>query len=690
MRAYFKRMLRFPVPTSGLILALLCVAVQAKEVSVSSPDGKLTVIVSDERGAPSYRVRYAGKEIMPAARLGLVLRTGPELGEGFLISGSAMAERDETWQQPWGERRLVRDHHRELLVDLVRGGAMPRKFSLRLRVFNDGLGFRYEVPRQAGLSSGQQVEILDERSEFRIADSDTTRAWWIPARNWRSYEQLYRTTRLREAAHVETPFTVRLASGVHLALHEAALTNYASMTLNQRRDGVFKADLTPWSDGVKVKLAAPFNTPWRTVQVSPDAAGLLNSDLILNLNEPNKLGDVSWVKPGKYVGIWWAMHLWQQTWASGAKHGATTAEVKRYMDFAAKYGFSGVLAEGWNVGWDGEWPDNGELFRFAQPYPDFDMAAIAAYGRSKGVKLIGHHETSGAVSHYASQMGAAYDYARASNIDIIKTGYVADNERIKRIDDQREVRYEWHDGQFMAGEYLRSVTEAAKRKIAIDTHEPIKDTGLRRTYPNWLSREGARGQEYNAWGFPPNPPEHTAILPYTRMLSGPFDYTPGIFNLEPNGKGHENRVRSTLAKELSLYVVLYSPIQMAADLIEHYEARRDAFQFIVDVPTDWEQSRALAGEVGEFVVMARQQRGAQDWYLGALTNERARELTLKLDFLDPQRHYQAQIYRDGAGASWDKAPYDMVIEKRPVSFGEVLSLHLAAGGGAAIRFKALD
>ncbi|MFC0166810.1 glycoside hydrolase family 97 protein [Pseudoduganella danionis] len=675
---------------SALLLAavaLVCGQVQGKEVSVSSPDGKLTVIVSDEHGTPDYRVQYAGKEIMPAARLGLVLRDGPELGEGYTIAASRTADKDETWQQPWGERRLVRDHHRELLVELARGGKTPRKFALRLRVFDDGLGFRYEVPRQRGV---EQVEISDERTEFRFADSAKARAWWIPARYWRSYEALYQKTALHDAPHVETPFTVRLASGVHLALHEAALTNYASMTLNQRREGVFKADLTPWSDGSKVKLRAPFNTPWRTVQVAPDAAGLLNSDLILNLNEPNKLGDVSWVKPGKYVGIWWGMHLWQKTWASGDKHGATTAEVKRYMDFAAKYGFTGVLAEGWNVGWDGDWPDNGEKFKFSQPYPDFDMAAVAAYGRSKGVKLIGHHETSGAVSHYASQMGAAYDYARANNIDTIKTGYVADNERIKRIDANGQVRYEWHDGQFMAAEYLRSVTEAAKRHIAIDTHEPIKDTGLRRTYPNWLSREGARGQEYNAWGYPPNPPEHTAILPYTRMLSGPFDYTPGIFNLEPNGKGHENRVRSTLAKELSLYVVLYSPVQMAADLIENYEARPDAFQFIADVPTDWEQSRALAGEVGEYVVMARQQRGGADWYLGALTNERARDVQFKLDFLDPQRRYQAQIYRDGAAANWETAPYDLVIEQREVRASDVLALHLAAGGGAAIRFKVLD
>lgn len=669
-----------------LTLLVLSCAAQAKEVSVNSPDGQLTVTVSDERGAPSYRVRFAGAEVIPASRLGLSLREGPELGEGFAIAASRTVDKDETWEQPWGERRLVRDHHRELQVDFARGGKKARKFTLRFRVFDDGLGFRYEVPRQPGVD---QVEVLDERTEFRFNDIDTARAWWIPARDWRSYEALYRKTSLRAASHVETPFTLRLANGVHLAVHEAALTDYASMTLWQRRDGVFKADLTPWSDGVKVKTRAPFNTPWRTVQVSRDAAGLLNSDLILNLNEPNKLGDVSWVKPGKYVGIWWGMHLWQKTWASGEKHGATTAEVKRHMDFAAKYGFSGVLAEGWNVGWDGEWPENGELFKFSTPYPDFDMAAIADHGRKTGVKLIGHHETSGAVSHYAKQMGAAYDYARDNGISAIKTGYVADNERIKRIDAKGEVRYEWHDGQFMAGEYLRSVTEAARRKIAIDTHEPIKDTGLRRTYPNWLTREGARGQEYNAWGYPPNPPEHTAILPFTRMLSGPFDYTPGIFNLEPNGKGHENRVRSTLAKELSLYVVLYSPIHMAADLIENYEARRDAFQFIVDVPTDWEQSRALAGEVGEFVAIARQQRGGPDWYLGALSNEKPRELALKLDFLDPKQRYEAQIYRDGPGADWERAPYEMVIEKREMGAGDTLQLHLAAGGGAAVRFKML-
>lgn len=673
--------------TSLILLALLCPLVFAKDVSVHSPDGAIVVTVSDDQAHPRYRVSYRGQQVIAPSRLGLVFKDHASFGDGYRIAASAPAQADAVWTQPWGERKHVRDRHNELRVDFTGAPGESGRFSVRFRVFDDGIGFRYEVPRQPGM---EQVDIVDESTEFALPDSDQTRAWWIPARAWRSLEYLYRNTSLREAAHVETPFTFRLASGVHMSIHEAALTDYASMTLAQQRDGVFKADLTPWYDGIKVKTRTDFKSPWRTVQISPDAPGLLNSDLILNLNEPNKLGDVSWVKPGKYVGIWWAMHLWKKTWSAGPQHGATTAETKRYMDFAARYGFAGVLVEGWNEGWDGEWPDNGDLFKFTTPYADFDMKAVAAYAKHTGVELIGHHETSGAVSHYASQMGAAYDYYRDHHVTQVKTGYVADNARIKRVDEQGRVRYEWHDGQFMAGEYLRSVQEAAKRHISIDTHEPIKDTGLRRTYPNWITREGARGQEYNAWGFPPNPPEHTATLPFTRMLAGPFDYTPGIFNLKPNGEKAENRVRSTLAKELALYVVLYSPIQMAADLPENYEARRDAFQFIVDVPTDWENSRALAGEVGQFVAIARQRRDSHDWFLGALTDASARTLDIKLDFLDPARHYVAQIYRDGAQAHWDSNPYDIVIEQRSAGAAQTLSLWLAPGGGAAIRFRALD
>ncbi|MFT5298681.1 MAG: alpha-glucosidase, partial [Colwellia sp.] len=433
-----------------------------------------------------------------------------------------------------------------------------------------------------------------------------------------------------------------------------------------------------------------FKSPWRTIQISKDAVGLLNSDLILNLNEPNKLGDVSWVEPAKYVGIWWGMHINTNTWGSGEKHGATTSETIRYIDFAAEHGFAGVLVEGWNVGWDGDWFFNGDVFNFSKSYDDFDIAAVSAYGKKKGVRLIGHHETSGNVTNYRDQMSDAYALYEKHGVRQVKTGYVADGGDIKRIDKNGIVRKEWHDSQFMVSEYLHSVTEAAKHKISINTHEPIKDTGLRRTYPNWISREGARGQEFNAWGTPPNPPEHTTILPFTRMLAGPMDFTPGIFDMSFNGLGDKsNRPQTTLAKQLALYVVLYSPIQMAADLPKNYQANLAAFQFIKDIPTNWEESKAIAGEVGEYVVFARQERDGDDWFVGALTDEKARTLTLKLDFLDKSKRYQAQIYRDGKNAEWIHNPYEMIIENKQVTANDELVLPLATSGGAAIRFIAL-
>jgi alpha-glucosidase len=483
---------------------------------------------------------------------------------------------------------------------------------------------------------------------------------------------------------------VRLATGLHLSFHEAALVDYAAYVLDQRRDGVFRTNLTPWSDGIRVKTRTPFKTPWRTVQVSPTAAGLLNSNLILNLNEPNVLGDVSWVEPGKYVGIWWAMHIKQATWGSGPTRGATTAETKRYIDFAAKHGFAGVLVEGWNVGWDGDWfqEEHGRQFRFTESNPDFDLKAVTDHARSKGVRLIGHHETAANLGTYEPQMAAAFDLYESVGVRQVKTGYVADAGDVRRIDANGVEIHEWHDGQYTVDHHLRQLREAAKRRISINTHEPVKDTGLRRTYPNWLAREGARGQEYNAWGTPPNPPEHVAMLPFTRMLSGPMDYTPGILALD--GYDLKNRVQHTLAKELSLYVVLYSPVQMAADLPENYEKNPRAFQFIKDVPVDWDESIALAGEVGDYVAVARKQRGHPDWYLGALTDENARSLSLRLDFLDPQARYVAEIYRDGPQADWRSRPYDLVVEQRPVTARDTLDLKLASSGGAAIRFRKAD
>ncbi len=680
-----------------ILISLFSHSVLALELTQTSPDGKIEFRINDEAGLPNYSIWYHGQEVIKKSGLGLEFKTIDGFIRDLKIIKEEKSSKDFTWEQPWGEQHVMRDHHNELLVSFSGIQNDKKILRLRVRLFNDGVGFRYEVPEQKHLGKIKNnfVEVVDEKTEFVIPEPDKTIAWWIPSRNWNRYEFLYNTTAVKDLDRAHTPFTFRLSSGVHLSIHEASLTDYAAMTLDQQRDGVMKADLTPWSDGIKVKTQLPFHTPWRTIQIAQNASGLINSSLILNLNEPNKLGDVSWVKPGKYIGIWWGMHVGTQTWGSGPKHGATTENTKKLMDFAAQYGFDGVLVEGWNIGWDGDWYNNGDIFSFTKTYPDFDLPEITRYGLQKNVRLIGHHETSGAVINYKNQMADAFDLYKKHGVTQVKTGYVADGGKIKRIDENGIVRNEWHDGQFTIGEYLRSVTEAAKRHISINTHEPIKDTGLRRTYPNWIAREGARGQEYNAWGSPPNSPEHTVILPFTRMLSGPMDYTPGIFNLAPYGLDAENRVCSTLAKELALYVVIYSPIQMAADLIENYYEKdgktiKPAFQFIRDVPTDWEKSQALAGEVGDYIVIARQQRNSEDWFLGAITDENARDIKIDLSFLGADKQYEAQIYRDGAKAEWQKNPYDMVIEKKTVTAKDRLDFKLGASGGLAIRFKVLE
>ncbi|MGI9287009.1 MAG: glycoside hydrolase family 97 catalytic domain-containing protein, partial [Pseudomonadales bacterium] len=527
-----------------LALTVLCVAtVHATELNVTSPDKRIQVRVADNQGWPEYTVTYDGQAVILSSKLGLVFKEVGGFGESFVVSDSVTKSENSSWQLPWGERRVVRDEHNELRVTFKQNQKRGYRFDVVFRVFNDGLGFRYEVPEQKRL---KKLNITDEITEFVIGEADETTAWWIPSRGWNRYEYIYDTSGLDKIDRTNTPFTLRNGKGIHVSIHEAALVDFAAMTLDQQRPGIFKADLTPSSDGIRVKTAAGFKTPWRTIQVAADAVGLLNSDLILNLNEPNKLGDVSWVEPGKYVGIWWGMHVEENTWGSGPKHGATTSETMRYMDFAAKYGFDGVLVEGWNIGWDGDWYQNGDIFSFTEAYPDFDLEKVTAYGLNKGVRLIGHHETSGSVTNYRNQMKDAYALYAKHGVRQVKTGHVADGGKIKRVDDDGIVRFEWHGSQFMVNEFLYSIAEAAKQKISINTHEPIKDTGLRRTYPNWIVREGARGQEFNAWGTPPNPPEHTAILPYTRMLSGPMDFTPGIFNMEFNGGlDAENRPRTT-------------------------------------------------------------------------------------------------------------------------------------------------
>lgn len=667
-------------------LALLLVPHISVGADLLSPDGRIRFALdTDANGVPRYSIKYRGQQIIDASRLGLRFSSEKALESELKVVDSDYRIHDGTWEQPWGERRRVRDEYNERTFQLETTSADKRRFLLRVRAFNDGVGFRYEVPVQRAYDT---VEIVDELTEFRILETAT--AWWIPGRGWNRYEFLYRRTSIDDIELAHTPLTLRLPSGIHVSIHEAALVDYPAYVLDQRRAGVFQTNLTPWSNGIRAVKSTPFVTPWRTIQISPDAIGLLNSSLILNLNEPNKLGDVSWVEPGKYVGIWWAMHINERTWGSGPQHGATTGEAQRYIDFAAANGFIGVLVEGWNVGWDGDWFADGSGFSFTRAYPDFDVDAVAAYALEKGVRLIGHHETSGHITNYEQQLASAFELYQTLGIRQVKTGYVADGGELERVDENGVTHYEWHDGQFAVNHYQHVVDEAAKRKISINTHEPIKATGLRRTYPNWISREGARGQEFNAWWQPPNPPSHTATLPYTRLLGGPLDFTPGIFNLTFQGPDTDQRVQTTLAKQLALYVVLYSPIQMVADLPENYAAHPGAFQFIVDVPTDWEHSVALAGEVGEFVVFARQERHGTDWYIGAITNEDAREVRIPLVFLADDKRYTATVYRDGDNAHWRTNPYNYEIDTIDVTRDTVIDLKLAAGGGAAIRVSPIS
>jgi alpha-glucosidase len=446
----------------------------------------------------------------------------------------------------------------------------------------------------------------------------------------------------------------------------------------------------PWSDGVRVRRTGPFVTPWRMVLVGRTPGELVDSRIELNLNEPNRLGDVSWVKPGKFVGVWWEMHINRSTWGSGDRHGATTQNVEHYVDFAAQYGFGGVLVEGWNTGWDGDWISHGDEFSYTRTYPDFDLTAIANYAREKRVQLIGHHETAGAVTNYEAQMEDAFALYQKQGVRVVKTGYVRPNGTIIRPSTDGAINHEWFAGQYMVRHHQRVVETAARYKIALDVHEPVKDTGLRRTYPNMMTREGARGQEYNAWGDPTNPPEHVVILPFTRLLGGPMDFTPGIFDVAHGKTDVAKRVQSTLANQLALYVVIYSPLHMAADLPENYLRHLDAFQFIRDVPTDWERSRTLSAQIGDYIVVARQQRNGPDWYLGALTDEQARKLDVSLDFLTPGKRYLAQLYQDAPDADYRTNPLAYEITERTVTAADRLALALAPGGGTAIRFKALD
>lgn len=662
---------------SLVVLAQGIASAQAREC-VQSPGKVLELCVAVAQGRATYRVSREGKEVLAPGELGLNFES-EQVARFTTLTDPRRKSVDTRWEQPWGEARLIRDRHNELAVTLGGDTPLNRAVEVTFRVFDDGIGLRYGY----ALVAGQAVKVTGDRTQFRPVGAH--QAWWYPALGQERDEYLYTQTDARRITLAETPLTLKGDNGVYLSFHEAALVDFPSMLLAGNGTGTLTASLMPAPDGTAAAKTGSFVTPWRTVLIGDSPAALADSRIELNLNEPNRLGDVSWFKPGKYVGIWWEMHLNHSTWGSGWRHGANTDNVKRYIDFAAKNGFGGVLVEGWNQGWDGDWIANGEKFSFTQAYPDFDAPGLAAYAKAKGVQLIGHHETGGGVENYDRQLEDAMAFYARLGVGVVKTGYVRHSGEIVDANGGKQ----WFAGQYMVRHHQRVAEVAARHRIAIDAHEPVKDTGLRRTWPNLVSREGARGQEFNAWGVPTNPPEHLTILPFTRMLAGPMDFTPGIFDLAHGQTELTRRVQSTLATQLAEYVVLYSPVQMAADLPENYEARPDAFQFIKDVPTDWEQSRTLQAAIGDYIAVARQERGGADWYLGAITDENARALRQPLDFLAPGKRYEAQIYADAVGADYRTNPQAYRIEKRVVTRGDMLDLALAPGGGTAIRFRAL-
>ncbi|MGC3943187.1 MAG: glycoside hydrolase family 97 protein [Chryseolinea sp.] len=636
---------------------------------VTSPDKKIKVEFQLKSGVPYYQVFRNGKSVLMPSRLGFVFKDGTRLDKDFTLVNSKTTSFDETWTQPWGEVKSIRNHYNALEIGLE--NADKRKLKIEFRTFDDGVGFRYEIPPQDGLSD---FVIMDELTEFALAGE--MNAWWIPAygKEMDSEYLFTRTATNQLTEKVHTPLTLE-SKGLYVSIHEAALVDYAAMALHNTGKGVLKCDLIPWANGDRVVAKAPLKTPWRTIQIGSTPGDLATSYLILNLNDPNKLGDVSWVQPGKYNGMWWGMHIKTHTWESGPNHGATTANMKELIDFAAEHKLSATLAEGWNLGWEGDWTKSGN-FNFTTPYPDYDLNEISRYARQKNIGLIAHHETGGNVANYEQQIEAAFKLCKQYDIHRLKTGYV-----------NMRPAGEYHQGQFMVRHYQKVMELAAQYKIMLDVHEPIKDTGLRRTYPNMMTREGGRGTEYEAWSTG-NPPSHTTIIPFTRCLGGPFDYTPGIFDIQFKTEG-QFRVHTTLAKQLALYVVIYSPMHMAADLPKNYEGK-PAFKFIEDVPTDWEISKVIDAAIGEFVVTARKDRKSEDWYLGAITNERERSIDLKLTFLTPGKKYAAEIYHDGDTANMEANPLAIEITSQELASSQTLKLWLAPGGGTAIRFRAIN
>ena len=695
----------------ALMMPLLLVAQQVK-----SPNGNVVVSFSlVDNGVPTYQVSYKGKPVIKQSRLGLELTPSnndgikPEdtnLMNGFKVSNTETSSFKEVWKPVWGETSSILNHYNEMAVSLTQEHP-NRTIIVRFRVYNDGMGLRYEFPRQSNLG---YFIIKDEHTQFAMAGDHT--AWWLPGDyDTQEYETV--TSKLSEIRSkmkaavtdntsqttfsetgVQTSLQMKSSDGLYINLHEAACVNYPTMHLNlDDKNMVFESWLTPDAQGNKAYMQAPRTTPWRTLIVSDDARDMLSSNLILNLNEPCQYDDTSWIKPVKYCGVWWEMIVGRKSWnytdefpaveigvtdfskaKPNGRHGATTAEVKRYIDFAAKNGLDQVLVEGWNIGWE-DWFGHSKfkVFDFQTPYPDFDIKALNEYAHSKGVKLMMHHETSASVMNYERYMEDAYKLMNKYGYNSVKSGYVGNI----------IPRGEHHYGQVMNNHYLHAVTEAAKHKIMVNAHEATRPTGLCRTYPNLIGNESARGTEYEAFGG--NNPDHTVILPFTRLQGGPMDYTPGIFETQlKNWSSNQSYVHTTLAGQLALYLVMYSPLQMAADLPEHYEKYSDAFQFIKDVAVDWDDSKYIEAEPGDYITVARKAKGTDNWFIGGKCDENGHKAVIKLDFLDKGKTYECTIYSDAADADYEKNPKAYSIIRKQVKRGDVLKINEARGGGFGV------
>lgn len=647
---------------------------EEKATTVSSPDASIQLQAMVESGVVYYTVSRNGVPVIGKSRLGFSLKDG-SFDRDFAIEDVQHTSFNETWEQPWGEEITVVNNYNQMTVRLAETSGLKRKLNVVFRLFNDGLGFRYEFPEQKNL---KDFIIMDELTEFALPNGGT--AWSFPAFDGTEYyEALYKPSAVSELnTTVAAPLTIEVDSDLYLTIHEANLTDYAAMNLVQtNRTNVLKAELTPWSTGEKVFTSAPSVTPWRTVIIADKPGDLILSRLMLNLNEPSRIADTSWIEPGRYIGIWWGMHMEAYTWYMGPKHGATTANTKRYIDFAAKHGFSGVLVEGWNKGWENNWTKEGDKFSFTEAYPDYDLPALSKYAAEKGVRLIGHHETGGATKNYESQLEEAFALCREMGINSVKTGYVG-----PLLDGK-----ERHSSQYGVRHYRKVIETAAKYHIMIDNHEPVMPTGLQRTWPNLMTQEGVRGQEYNAWARDGgNPPEHTTIIPFTRGLAGPMDFTPGIFNYN-NPVYPQTRPRTTRAKQLALSVVLFSPLQMASDMIESYEGFSE-FEFITSCPATWSKTVVPEAKIGEYVTFARRDRDSENWYIGGITNANEREMTLPLTFLRKGTKYQAKIFKDAADAHYNDNPYAIEIEELEVDSESVLNIRMAPGGGVAMMIEA--